>query len=82
VRLSIRSKSGNVALAVLGAVYAVTSLIVLVWFVKDVWRAAAMVDVALQVCLVAALVCGLWFVAIAMRNLGIERGWLRRRHHV
>lgn len=80
VRMSIRSKSGNVALAALGAIYALASLVVLVWFVIDVWAAAAIVDLALQVCLVASLACGLWFLAIGLENLGVQRGWLRRRH--
>jgi fumarate reductase subunit D len=78
----IRSKGGNIALASLGVVYALTALVVLVWFVVDVWSAAAMIDRALQICLVAAIACGLWFVAIALQNLGAERGWLGRRRHV
>lgn len=78
VRMLIRSRSVNLALAVLGAFYAVTALVVLVWFVIDVWAAAAIVDRAMQACLIAAIACGVWFIAIAMQNLGVQRGWLRR----
>ena len=78
VRVPIRSRSGNIALAVLGAIYAVTALIVLVFFVIDVWSAAAIVDRALQLCLVATVACGVWFVIIARENLGHDS---RSVHH-
>jgi hypothetical protein len=78
-RLMIRSKSGNVALAALGVVYAVTSLVVLVWFVIDVWSAAAMLDRAIQVCLAATAICGLWLAFNGLRNLRVNGGW-RGRH--
>lgn len=73
LRMVIRSKSGNIALAALGVIYAVASLAVLVWSVIDVWAAAAMMDRAVQVCLIATTICGLWFVAIGLHNLGLQR---------
>lgn len=72
-RMVIRSKSGNIALAALGVVYAVTSLVVLVWFVLDVWAAAAMIDRAIQVCLAATMLCGLWLAFVGLHNLGVHR---------
>ena len=78
-RMVIRSKSGNLALAALGVVYAVTSLVMLLWFVMDVWTAAAMIDRALQLCLAATAVCGLWLAFTGLQNLRDSGGW-RGRH--
>ena len=78
-RMMIRSKSGNIALAALGVVYAVTSVVMLVWFVIDVWKAAAMIDRALQLCLAATAICGLWLAFIGLQNLRMN-GAIRRRH--
>jgi hypothetical protein len=46
---------------------------VLVWFVVDVWQAAALIDFLLQVALVASAVCGVWFVSIALDNLHLRQ---------
>jgi hypothetical protein len=71
-RVLVRSRSGNVVLAVLGAIYALGSIVVLVAFAVDVWNAAAITDLALQVCLAASAGCGVWFLMIALENLGIR----------
>lgn len=73
-RVLVRSRSGNVMLAVLGAIYALSAIVVLVAFAVDVWNAAAITDLALQVCLAASAVCGVWFLHIARENLGIRGG--------
>ena len=78
-RLVIRSRSGNLALAALGVMYAVTSLVVLVWHVKDVWAAASMIDRAIQMCLAGTLICGLWLAFVGVQNL--RDHWPARRHH-
>ena len=78
-RMMIRSRSGNVALAALGVVYAVTSLVMLVWFVIDVWAAAAMIDRAIQICLAATALCGLGLAFIGLQNLRLNGGLRRQR---
>ncbi len=75
----IRSRSGNVVLAALGVTYAVSALVVLVWFVVDSWAAAAILDRAMQVCLAASAACGIWFIVTARENLGVS-GPFSRRH--
>lgn len=72
-RVLIRSRNGNLILAVVGAIYALSAVAVLAWFVADVWQAAAFADLLLQVALVGATVTGIWFVSNALRNLGERR---------
>lgn len=76
----IRSRSGNVVLAALGVTYAVSALVVLIWFVVDSWAAAAVLDRALQICLAASAACGIWFIVTALENLGIHGPWDRGHH--
>jgi hypothetical protein len=71
-QVPVRSRSGNRALATIGALYALSSIAVLIWFVTDVWTAAAVVDLLLQLAVAGSAVCGAWFCAIAFRNLGIR----------
>ena len=68
-RVLVRSRNGNLILAVLGAVYALSAIAVLLWFVVDVWRAARLIDFLMQMALVASAACGIWFVSIALANL-------------
>lgn len=68
-RVLVRSRNGNLFLAFVGGVYALSSAAVLAWFVVDVWQAARIVDVILQVALLTSAVCGVWFVSIAIANL-------------
>ncbi len=77
VRLLVRSRSGNLVLAVLGFIYTVSATAVLAWFVIDVWRAAVTVDRLMQFALIAAGACGVWFVVNALENLGFRnhRQW-------
>lgn len=71
INVPVQSRSGNLVIAALGSVYAVSAFAVLVWFVVDVWRAAAFVDRAMQFCLAASAVCGIWLLVIALENLGV-----------
>jgi hypothetical protein len=68
-RVLVRSRNGNLILAFVGGVYALSSLAVLAWFVVEVWQAARIVDFVLQVALVASAACGVWFVSIGTANL-------------
>ena len=73
-RVLVRSHTGNVVLAAVGAFYAVGALAVLVWFISDVWNAASTIDYLLQAALLGALACGLWFLYVALENLGVSLG--------
>lgn len=74
LRVLVRSRYGNIVLAVIGAAYALASLSVLVWLVVDVWQASTFFDHVIQLALVASAACGVWFVANAIENLGIHFG--------
>lgn len=74
LRVHVRSRPGNIILAVIGTAYAVASLAVLVWLVIDVWQASTMFDRLIQFALIASAACGVWFLANAMQNLGIRAG--------
>lgn len=78
MRLMVRSRRGNLVLAFLGFVYTVSATAVLAWFVIDVWRAAVAIDRLMQMALIVAGGCGIWFVVGAMENLGLrhpQRQW-------
>ena len=72
VRVLLRSRRGNLVIAILGAVYAVSGLSVLIAFVIDAWRAAGLVDLLFQIALLGCAGCGIWFVMMAFENLGIR----------
>lgn len=74
LRVFVRSRVGNIVLAVIGAAYALASLAVLVWLVADVWSASTIFDHLMQFALAAAAACGVWFLVNAMENLGIRPG--------
>lgn len=78
LRVLVRSRYGNVVLAVIGAAYALASLAVLVWLVLDVWQASTLFDYVIQLALLASAACGLWFLVNATENLGIHLGSLHR----
>ena len=73
LRIRVRSRFGNVALAVLGAVYALSAVVVLIWFLVDVKSAAATLDRLMQIGLLGATLCGVWFILNALENLGVRR---------
>lgn len=73
-RVVVHSRSGNIVLAVLGAVYAVGAIAALIAFALDVQGAAAIIDRALQFGLVVAAACGVWFLVTGLENLGVHLG--------
>ena len=73
-RVILRSRSGNVVLAVLGGLYVLGALTVLVALAIEVWNAAGLTDRALLLGLVAAAACGIWFLETALENLGVRIG--------
>jgi uncharacterized membrane protein len=72
MRVLVRSRNGNFILAVVGGIYALSAAAVLGWFVVDVWRSGATIDLLLQVALVAAVACGVWFLSVARQNLRLR----------
>lgn len=69
VRVTIHSRTGNRVLAIAGALYAIAGVALFGWFVVDTWGAASLIDRALQMLLVGAIVVGLWFIYVARVNL-------------
>ncbi len=80
-RVNIHSRSGNVALAVIGAMYALGAVVAFVAFARDVWNAAALMDRALGIGLIGAAVAGLWFLVTGLENLGVHFVGRRLRLH-
>ena len=80
-RVIVRSRSGNVVLAVLGALYAFSALAVLVALAVEVWNAAAMTDKALLLGLIVAAGCGIWFLETGLENLGVRVPHFMHRSH-
>ena len=78
-RLHVRSRRGNLVIAVLGVIYAVSAVVVLVSYLVDVWNASALSDVALLLGLAASGICGVWFVVVGLENLGVRAG--KNLHH-
>ena len=71
-RVIVRSRSGNVLLAVVGAIYSLGAIAALVAFASDVWNAAAIPDRALALGLILAAAGGVWFLVTALENLGVH----------
>ena len=69
MRVTLQSRAGNLVIAALGVVYAISASILLIYYVVDTWGAAALVDRALQLALLFAAVAGGLFVAIGWSNL-------------
>ncbi len=74
--VEIRSRSGNVALAVVGAIYFLSAIGTLLIYVVTSWGAAHLVDRILQLALIGSALAGAAFLLIAANNLKIS---LRRR---
>jgi hypothetical protein len=71
-RVLVRSRSGNVVLAVLGAVYTVAALVASFALARDVWNATGVKELALQMVLIGSAACGLWFLVSGLENLGLH----------
>ena len=74
-RVVVRSRSGNIVLAVVGAVYVLAAIVVFVGLIIEGWNAATRINRILQFGLVAAIVCGVWFILIGLENLGLRISW-------
>lgn len=76
--VEIRSRSGNVALGVLGAIYFLSAVSTLLWYVITSWGATGLVDHILQLALIGSALAGAVFLVIAADNLKLSQR-LRRR---
>lgn len=72
----IRSRSGNVVLALLGATYAASAAYLLGWTLIDSWGAFTSSELRVVMLLAASIAAGAWFIAVALRN-----AWLARMLH-
>lgn len=81
MRLPVQSRRWNMALAILGSIYAVSAIALLAWLVIDVWGAESLSDRALQIALLGSAASGIWFVVKALQNLGIhgDKQWHESR---
>jgi hypothetical protein len=52
-------------------VYAVVALVALAAVLRNAFAARALLDAMLQVLLAGAAGCGIWFVLVALDNLGV-----------
>lgn len=82
INVPIRSRSGNIVIAVVGAIYVLAALFPLISLLRDAWEARALIDTALLFFLTAAAAGGIWFIGVALTNLagGGERLDGRRAH--
>jgi hypothetical protein len=78
-RIQIRSRSGNVALGVIGAIYLVCGIGTLLFYLVTSWGAAALIDRFLQLTLAGSALAGAFFLVTAAGNLGLDLR-SRRRH--
>ncbi len=79
-QITIRSRPGNVALALVGLVYLLCALGTLFFFVVTSWSDASLVDRVLQLALAGAAFAGAIFLHIGARNLGVHPRLSLRRH--
>jgi hypothetical protein len=76
--VEIRSRSGNVALGTVGAIYFIGAVATLLLYLWSAWGAAGLLDRLLQLALIVSAVAGAAFLVIAADNLGLSL-WPRRR---
>jgi hypothetical protein len=82
---TIRSRRGNLVVAVLGVLYSVTAALLLAAFLVQTWAGVSRADLLMQLITLVSLVSGVWLLRIAARNLGIALPTRRRsgiRGHV
>ncbi len=72
MRLRVRSRRWNWVLAILGSIYAVSAVVLLVWYIIDVWGAVGMTDRVMQIALLASAIYGIWILVKALENLGLR----------
>ena len=76
----IRSRTGNVVLALLGAIYAVAGVVTLALYAIEGWNGAGVIDRLFQFSLAGAACGGVWFLTIGLNNLGFDLQRWRLRH--
>jgi ABC-type uncharacterized transport system permease subunit len=72
MRVEIRSKRGNVAIGVLGVIYAISGFVLFIVHFMQTLGAASLTDRAIQILLIGVIALSIWFVAIAARGLGVH----------
>jgi hypothetical protein len=78
LRIPIRSRLGNAALGILGALYFVSAGATLIYYVATNWGASGTLDHVLQLALFGSALAGLFFIKVAADNLGIDLRHPRR----
>lgn len=78
-RVILRSRSGNVVLAVLGALYTVAAMAALIALAGEVWNVLRLSDLALHAMLIAAAAFGVWLLLTGLENLGVNVGHFMHR---
>ena len=71
IRHGIRSREGNVVVGAIGATYAIAALSVLVVHVSQTMNARSLLENAIDVVLVGAVVLGGWFITECLHAFGI-----------
>jgi len=79
-QITIRSRSGNLALAVVGVTYFLCAFVTLFFFIVTGWFAGSLVDRLLQLALVGSAFAGAFFLHIGARNLGVHPRLTLGRH--
>ncbi|MGZ8711398.1 MAG: hypothetical protein ACXW28_14350 [Thermoanaerobaculia bacterium] len=72
MRVEIHSKRGNVAIGVLGVVYAISGFVLFIVHFVQTWGAASLTDRAIQILLIGVIALSIWLVQIAARGLGVH----------
>ena len=74
--VGIRSRLGNLALAVLGAAYMAAGISIFIYYVNLARDGASLFDRVLQLGLLGASMASAWLLIVALQNLR-----MRRPHH-
>ena len=77
--VEIRSRSGNVALGAIGAIYFIGGVATLLLYLVTAWGAAGLLDRLLQFALIVSALSGAAFLVIAAENLGLFSPRRRRQ---
>lgn len=78
--VKVRSRIGNIVMAVIGVLYAVAAPALLVWYVVDTWRAVSRADILIGVSLLVASFAGIVLLQSGVRNLLRNRAGARVPH--
>ena len=70
--VEIHSRRWNIVIGVLGVLYAIAALVLLIVHFVQTLGAVSLIDRAIQIALITAVVVSIWFILIAVRGLGIH----------